>query len=175
MPGFVNDEIVKVYQKKLEGATGVVLTDLCGMPVATSDEVRSGFFKAEGSFFVVKNRLLKIVLKNKGFEGLDDDCKGMTGVVVLKDEPVAVAKVVRDFEKNIEQFKIKKGYLDGSLLDASDVRELAKIPSREVLLSRLLMCLNSPVSGFVTVLSGLLGKTVRVFDAIREEKEKNAE
>lgn len=175
MPGIVNESIVKEYEQCLGSTQGLILTDSAGMKVADVDRLRSEIYPLGGQYLVVKNRLLKIALERKGIQGLDGDCSGSTAAIVLNDEPVALAKIVKKFEKELETFKIKRGYLDGQVLDISEVKQLADIPPREVLLAQVLMCMNAPVSGFVNVLSGVLRSAVCVINAIKEKKENEAE
>ncbi len=175
MPGLVNEIIVKQYEQSLGDVRGIILAESAGMTVADADRLRLELYGAGVQLLVVKNRLLKIALENKGIQGLDEFCTGLTAVVVLKDDPISLAKIVKKFEKDLETFKIKQGYLDGQVLDIAEVKQLADIPPREVLLVKVLICLNTPVVSFVNVLSGVMRNTVGVINAIKEKKENEAE
>ena len=171
MPGVVNQGIIQQYSQDMENTSGFILAEFKGVEVADADVFRSDLFQSGSRFRVVKNRLFKVILKDHSIDGLDEICQGSTAAIMLTSDPVATAKVVKDFEKSNKIFKIKAGYLDGQILTSEDVIKLASIPSREVLIAKLLMCLNGPVSGMVNVLSGVLRNAVGVLDAIREKKE----
>jgi ribosomal protein L10 len=171
MAGFVNQGIVDQYEKDLEGSSGFILTEFKGTRVADIERFRREVFREGGQCRVVKNRLLKIALQRHSIEGIEANCSGSTVVVLLGEYPIAIAKVVKSYEEEIEFIKIKVGYLDGQVLDSARVVEFASISSREALLAKVLMCMNAPASGFVNVLGGVLRNAVGVIKAIKDKKE----
>ena len=103
-----------------------------------------------------------------------DFLKGPTCVIFSLDDEVKPAKIVSDFVKKEEKFKLKGGYLPGKLLNVADVAALSLLQSRGVLLTKMLMCLKSPISGFVNVLNGNITGLLYALRAIEKQK-KDAE
>lgn len=171
MPGIVNQGIMRQYVQDMDTANGFILAEFKGVTVDAADSFRSDLFQSGSRFRVVKNRLFKVILNDRDIGGLDEVCQGSTAAILLTEDPVGTAKVVKAFEKDNAVFKIKAGYLDGQVLTSADVISLASIPSREVLIAKLLMCMNGPISGFVNVLNGVMRNTVGVLNAIKEQKE----
>lgn len=123
-------------------------------------------------YLVAKNTLINIAAKEVGIEGLDTYLSHNTAIAVSDEDPVAVAKVVNDFAKaNKLVMKIKVGILDKNLIGSDEVKALAELPSREVLLSKMLGSMQAPVSGLANVLQGTIRKFVYALEAVRKEKE----
>ena len=102
---------------------------------------------------------------------MDSFLQGSTAIAISKEDYVAAAKILSDFAKEHEFFQVKSGYIDGKLIDKSEVTRLAKLPSREVLIAQVLGGLNSPITGFATVLNGTLKGLVVALNAIAEKKQ----
>ena len=100
---------------------------------------------------------------------------GTTALAISTTDPVAPAKVLSDFQKEINKtvktFNIKAGILDGKVIDAEGVKALAELPSREVLLAKLAGTMQAPISGLVSVMAGTIRKFVYAVDAVRQQKE----
>ena len=174
MPSLVNEILLKDYEHKLKDTRGFLLLENKGMKVANIEEMRSALHPLGEKLLVVKNRLLKIALKDFMQVEMSEDLSGSTIVVPISEDPIALAKLVKGFGKTIEFCDIRTGFLDGQVLSIDDIKKLADIPSREVLLAQILMCMNAPISGFATVLSGVLRNMVGVVNAIKEDKEKSS-
>jgi len=87
------------------------------------------------------------------------------------EDPVAVAKIVCDFAKENKELKVKVGVLDGKVIGADEIKALAALPPKEVLVAKLLGSMNAPISGFVNVLQGTIRNVVYALDAVRKQKE----
>jgi large subunit ribosomal protein L10 len=158
-------------EKAFGEARGIYVADNNKINVAQVTKLRADIRKKGMRFIVVKNTLAKIAAKKSGKEGIGSFFKGPTAVVVAKDDAAAPAKVFKDFQKeNKDLLTVKVAYVDGTIFNADEVRKLADIPSREVLLAQLLGCLKAPMGNFAGVLSGILTKFVRTLDAVREKK-----
>jgi large subunit ribosomal protein L10 len=162
---------VAEIKEKLERASAVVLTNYRGLNVAAMTELRSKMREAGVEFKVVKNTLTRFAAEEAGLKDLDDFLKGPTAVAFGYDDPVTPAKVVADFAKQYKQLELKGGILDGNILQPENVKELADLPSREVLLAKIVGGMQGPIAGFVNVLNGVPRNLVYVLDAIREQKE----
>ncbi|HOW60764.1 MAG TPA: 50S ribosomal protein L10 [Candidatus Moranbacteria bacterium] len=164
-------ELVKNLTEKIKVAKTAVFVDFKGLKVKDSTDLKKAL-RAEGvDYVVVRKTLLDIALKNAGIKGIST--KTMEGQVALSlsniDE-VAGAKIIDKFAKTNENIKMLGGFLGEQIMDAAEVKALAKIPSREELLAKLVGTLNAPVSGFVNVLAGNLRGLVQVLNAIKEQK-----
>ena len=113
-----------------------------------------------------------LAFKKIGAENLKDLLKGTCGVGVSKNDPVAVSKILVDFSKENEKFVLKGAYIDGIIVPAGTIKELAATPPKEVLLTKLVISLNSPISGIVCTLSGIVSKLVYALNSIKDKKTK---
>ena len=121
------------------------------------------------NYLVAKNTLIKIACNNYGSNELDSYLNGPTAIAFAED-PVAAAKILSDFVKESKKTQIKAAMLSGKLIDAQGVEDLAKLPSREVLLAQVAGAFAAPMSSFAGVTAGILRQLVTVVDKVREQK-----
>lgn len=138
----------------LQRAKLAVLTDYRGLKVADLQTFRATLRPMNAEFRVAKNTLTRIAAERNGILGLDSMLDGPLAIMLAYDDIVAPAKAVSDFVRTSRILTVKTGLLDGKLIAAGDVEELGNLPSREVLLGKLLGLMNSPMQRTVTVLSG---------------------
>lgn len=164
-------ELVKDLSEKIKVAKSAVFVDYKGLKVKDSTELKK-LLRASGvDYVVVRKTLLDIAMKNAGIVGVDT--KTMEGQIALSlsnTDEIAGAKIIDTFGKKNENVKMVGGVLGTQVMNAAEVKALAKIPSKEELLGRLVGTLNAPVSGFVNVLAGNLRGLVQVLNAISENK-----
>jgi len=153
----------------LEANTGVV-THYRGLTVAQMGSLRRDLRSAKVHMQVVKNTLARRAAEGTGFTAAEEFFSGPTAIAYGND-PVALAKALSDFAKKNEALKILGGVLDGKRLGEADVKALASLPSREVLLSRLLGSMQAPLSGFVRTLNEVPASFARTLAAIRDQKQ----
>lgn len=165
------ERLVADLHEKLQRASAAVLTDFQGLTVAEMTELRDALAAQRVEYQVVKNTLMRLASKDTGASILEPFLKGTCAVAIGYDEPTAPAKVLKGFMKTNAKLKIKAGALAKRLLTPEQVEALADLPSREVLLGRLLGTLNAVPTGLVTVLSGVPRAFVGVLAAIQREKE----
>jgi large subunit ribosomal protein L10 len=122
-------------------------------------------------FQVVKNTLLARAAKDTDVDVIRDFFKGPSAVALSYDDPVAPAKVLTQFAKENEHLEIKVGVMNGKLLDTTQIKALAKLPSREVLLSQLLSALNAVPTSFVRTIAEIPRQLLNVLSAVRDQKE----
>ena len=163
-------------KEQLSTAKGVVLTGYKGLTVAQDMKLRAKFREAGVSYHVVKNTMLRIAANETGLEDLDPVLNGTTAIAVSADDAVAPAKVIYDFIKEnklekTEVLTIKAGVVEGKIIGVDEVKALASLPSREVLIAKVLGSMQAPISGMVNVLQGTIRNMVYVLDAIRAQKE----
>jgi large subunit ribosomal protein L10 len=160
--------------EKLQRAQAVFLADFRGMNVEQATKLRNDLRQANVEYKVVKNTLLDLASKDTDKEALSIHFTGPTAVAISYDDPVAAAKVLSKYAKEQQNvFKLKAGILSGKTITISDIQALADLPSREVLIAKLLGSMNAPASNFVGVLAAVPGSFVRALNAIRIQKEGN--
>ena len=163
--------MIAALKETMKNAKGAVLTDYRGIKVAQDTKLRRKMREAGVQYSVIKNNMASIAAKEAGIEGLDDYLKGPLAMVSSDKDPVAAAKLISEFIKENRIMEIKGGLVEGKVIDAEGVKALANLPSREVLLARLLGSMQSPITGFVTVLQGNIRNLVYALDAVRQQKE----
>lgn len=162
-------------KEKMEKAQVTILADFRGIPVAKITDLRTRLRKAGGEIKVTKNTIAGIAAKEIGIEGLEDYLKGPTVFAFSTEDPVAPAKILSDFAREIKQgLDIKAGVLEGKVINADGVKALADLPSREVLLAKVLGGMQAPMYGFASVLAANLRNLVYVLDQVRQQKEGQA-
>ena len=169
--------IVADLKEQLTSAKGAVLTSYKGLTVAMDTELRRELRAAGVTYHVVKNTMTKLAAKDAGLDELAEHLEGTTALAFSKEDAVAPAKVICDFMKKnkLEDpgiLTVKVGMVEGKVIDMAGVKALANLPSREVLVAKLLGSMNAPIANCVGVLSGIIRNFVGVVDAIREKKEK---
>ena len=131
--------------EQLKNASSVVVVDYLGITVEEATNLRAELRKAGVQFAVVKNSILSRAAKKAGLEGMDDIFKGPSAVAFSNEDVVAPAKILADFAKKVEALEIKAGVVEGKVSSKEEIEALAKLPSREGLLSMLLSVLQAPV------------------------------
>jgi len=164
------EQIVSELQGKLKEAKLGVLTSFSGMNVVKMEALRNALRKSNAELKVVKNTLLGIASKETDFSVLADHFKWPVAVVLSHKDPVGPTKVLVEFAKKNPELEIKVGVLDGKLLTKSDIGALAELPSREVLLGKLVSVMAAVPTSFVTVLSGVPRNFVQVLNAYCDKK-----
>lgn len=159
-------------KEQLSSAKGAVLTGYRGLTVAQDMKLRAKLREAGVTYHVVKNTMVRIAANEIGLEGLDPVLNGTTALAVSADDAVAPAKVIYEFIKeNKEVLTIKAGLVEGKVINVEEVKALTSLPSREVLIAKVLGSMQAPISGVVNVLQGTIRNAVYVLDAIRAQKE----
>ena len=164
------EQVVSELQEKLKQAKLGVLTTFNAMNVEKMESLRNALRKNDAELKVVKNTLLGIASRETGFSVLADHFKWPVAVVLSYKDPVAPTKALIEFAKKNPELEIKVGVLDGKLLTKSDLTALAELPSREVLLGKLVSVMAAVPTSFVTVLSGVPRSFVQVLNAYCEKK-----
>ena len=164
------EQIVSELHKKLKEAKLGVLTSFSGMNVEKMETLRNSLRKSNAEWKVVKNTLLRIASKGTDFSVLDDHFKWPVAVVLGYQDPVGPTKILVDFAKKNPALEIKVGLLDSKLLNKAELNVLAELPSKEVLLGRLVSVMAAVPTSFVTVLSGVPRSFVQVLNAYCDKK-----
>ncbi len=172
--GKVRKLMVKETKETFTSSNGFIIASMENVKATEIDAFRKEIRQAGSKYFVIKNRLANIALEEAGIEGLTETVKqqSVLGVGVIQDDPVQIARMLVDFSKKKKGFNVAQGYLEGRVLSAERVKELAEMPSREQLIAMIVGMINAPISNFVGVLGSILSSLARVVNAIKEKKEK---
>lgn len=164
-------KIVAELHEKLQNAKAAFLADFRGLSVEQATTLRNELRKAQVEYKVVKNTLLELASKDTDKTSLSAHFAGPTAIALTYDDPVAAAKVLSKFAKDqANVFKLKAGVLTGKPLSVADIQALADLPSREVLIAKMLGSMQAPATNFVGVLAAVPGSFVRALDAVRAKK-----
>ena len=153
---------VEVYKEKFEKSKLIILTDYRGINVDDVTKIRAELRKTDSEYKVAKNTILQFAAKEANLEGLDELLQGPTAVTFSYEDYVQPAKVLYDYAKTSEFYKIKGGVMDGKVVSIEEIEKLAKLPSREMLLTQL-----------ATVLLANIRNLAVVLDQTREKLEEN--
>jgi large subunit ribosomal protein L10 len=153
---------------ELRGSTAVVLTEYRGLSVKELTDLRRAL-GGTTSYAVVKNTLTKIAAQEAGIEGIDEHLVGPSAIAFVKGDPVDAAKGLRDFARQHPVLVIKAGVLEGKLLSADEIRRLADLESREVLLAKMVGAMKASLVNAASVFNAPLSKTARLVEALRQK------
>jgi len=164
------EQIVAEYSEKLASATALFVADYRGLDVDKVNKLRGQLREVGVEYRVAKNTLLTLAAKGTDAECLNDYFQGPTAIAIASGDPVAPAKALSEFAKANDKFELKGGALGSKLLTIADIKALADLPSREVLLAKMLGSINAPTSNFVGVLAAIPRSLVQVLSAIQDKK-----
>jgi large subunit ribosomal protein L10 len=155
---------------QFRNSSAVLLTEYRGLTVAQLKNLRKSLSE-HATYAVVKNTLTKIAANAAGISSFDEDLVGPSAMAFVHGDPVAVAKTLRDFAKANPLLVVKGGYYDGSPLTADEVKKLADLESREVLLAKFAGAAKASLFGAAYLFNAPLSKAVRTVEALREKQE----
>ena len=167
-------QIVEEIKSKFLEAQSAVLVDYRGLNVEQITELREKFLQQGVDYKVYKNTMMRFAAKEAGLEGLLEYLVGPTAVAFGMEDPVGAAKIISEFAKTHKTLKVKAGMVDGKVIDLDGVKELAALPSREMLIAKVLGGFNAPIAGFANVLQGNIRNLVYALNGIKEQKEAQA-
>ena len=163
--------ITKDLNERFTKAAVVFVTDYKGLDVAAINDLRRKLTEEEVEYQVAKNSLLIRAAEGTDVDLIKDIFKGPNAVALSYGDPISPAKVLSDFAKDHKVFEIKAGVMDGAVLDSNQIKALADLPSREVLLGMLVATMNSVPAGFVRTLAEIPRQFLNVLQAIKDQKE----
>lgn len=136
-------------------ATSAVVIEFKGLSVGKDTAFRKAVREGKGQYRVSKNTLLRLAVKETAFESLAASFKGASAVATTQDDVIALAKAINDFLKDNPAASFKAGVMDGKQIALKDIQTLADLPSREVLIAKLLYLMQYPISGLAVALEGI--------------------
>ena len=150
--------LVAALAEKIKAATAGVLVKYEGITVEDDTKLRAALRAAGVEYTVVKNTLTGRACKEAGYGDMEQYLGGMTAIATSANDAVAAAKIMKEYAEKIESFEIRAGFVDGKVLDKAGVEELASIPSKEILVARMLGSLMSSLYSFARVLQAKIDK-----------------
>ena len=163
-------EIVVGLTDRLTRSSTIYITDFTGLTVKRMTDLRRKLRGVGVGYVVVKNTLAARAFAEVKISGLDDVLGGATGLVFAGSDPVSAAKILADFHKEFQQPTVKAGLMEGRRITADEVKRLATLPSREVLLAQLGGAFQAPMAGLLGAMNGLLYQWVGALEALRVQR-----
>ena len=160
---------------KIQGAVAGVLVNYTGITVDQDTALRSALRAAGVDYHVYKNTMTERACEAAGYGDMKQYLTGMNALAVSNSDPVAAAKILKDYADKIETFNLVAGYVDGGVINAAQVEDLASTPSKEVLLGRLLGSIQAPLYSLARVLTAITEKDGEVAEPAAEAAEAPAE
>ena len=145
--------IVEEIANNIKDAQAVVLVSYCGITVEADTALRKELREAGITYKVYKNTMMNFAFKDTDCEPLSKHLEGPNAIAISKDDATAPARIVANFAKKAEKLEIKAGVVEGNYYDAKGMTAIANVPSREVLLGKLLGSIQSPITNFARVIN----------------------
>lgn len=158
-------QVVTDFSKRVEGFQAAVLTHYRGLNVEQINTLRRRFREEKISYHVVKNTLIKQAAKGTDLEKLTDYLKGPTAIAISHGDPVLLAKILSEFVKAQPKLEIKAGLIQGRVISPDEIKALAVMPSREVLLAQVLGGIQAPAQEIAGIILGGLQQIVSLMQA----------
>ena len=152
--------VVTEISELFNGAKSAVVVDYRGLTVEQDTQLRRQLREAGVTYKVYKNTMIRFAAKDTEFQALEPNLEGPTALAVSKEDATAPARILAEFAKKAEALEIKGGIVEGTYYDAKGMNVIATIPSREVLLGRLLGSMQSPITNFARVIKQIAEKEV---------------
>ena len=150
--------VVAEIAELFDGAQTAVVVDYRGLTVEQDTALRKNLREAGAVYKVYKNTFMNFAFKGTQFEGLSEYLEGPNAIAISTEDATAPARILAEFAKTADKLEIKAGVVEGTTYDAKGIATIASIPSREVLISRLLGSLQSPVTNFARVINQIAEK-----------------
>ncbi|MBQ9765471.1 MAG: 50S ribosomal protein L10 [Lachnospiraceae bacterium] len=151
--------VVEEIKELLDGAQAAVIVDYRGLTVEEDTNLRNQLRKEGVTYKVYKNTMIRFAIEGTEFEALGKHLEGPTALAVSKTDATAPARILFNFSKDAKALELKAGVVDGTYYDEKGIQAIALVPSKEVLLSKLLGSLQSPIANFARVIKQVAEKT----------------
>ena len=160
---------VQNLKEKISEKGNFILTNYSGTQVKNLSILRRKLREKNADYKVVKNNLLKRALSDAGYGNMDDYLKGPLGVAFIKDEIGEIAKVLKEFAAENEKFSFSAGVLDKVVYDQAQIKRIADLPTKDVILSQLLSVINGPARGIAVGTNQIMASLARGIKAVAEK------
>ena len=163
-------QAISEFTEGIGSATNAFVLDFKGITVPQVTELRKQVRESGSSYVVIKNTLALIAVKDSPLTQIKDKFTGMTAVAYNRTDAVILAKALTKFAKDVPALQFKGALLNGQIVPASQIQNIANLPSREELVSKLLYLMQHPIRGLVTVLSANIRNLAVVLDQVAKQK-----
>ena len=170
MPTQEKVDTIEDFKTRLDGAKTVLVTEYRGLTVQQLSDLRKQLRGVSASYKIIKNRLAKLAMTDSDLSKLGPHLKGPTGMVISKEDPVAVAKALHTFARTNQALAIKAGFIEGQVLPPADLKALSELPTKDAIRSQIIGAIQGPLAQLV----GLLQATQRDLAYVLAERGKNA-
>jgi len=164
-------QVVESLHDSFSKAKIIILTDYKGLDVEKITELRRKLRAAEVEYKIVKNTLIKLASEDTDAALIRDSFRGPSALAFSYDDPVAPAKVLTEFAKENGKLEIKIGVMNGKAISLDDIKALSALPSREILLGKLLSVMNGVPTSFARALNDIPTRLLNVLQAVKDQKE----
>ncbi len=162
--------IVEALTERIKNAGSGILVDYKGITVSEDTELRTELRREEVEYSVVKNTLTRKALDNLGMSELDSALSGTTSMATATNDPIAPFRILNDYSKKLgDRFNIKAAFMDGKVLNASEIAEIAELPSKDALYAKVLGTMIAPITGLAVCLGQILEQKGGSVEAPAEE------
>ena len=162
---------ISLIKEKIDKAQVAIVTEYKGYTVEEITNLRRSLQKEDGDYMVTKNTLAKLAIKDTPYEVLADSLKGPIAIAFGFGDQVAPAKALSKFIKDTKKGEILAAAMDGRLMSAAEAKALANLPSKAEIYAKMLGSINSPASGIVGGINGVMSALVRAVAAVRDQKQ----
>ncbi len=162
--------IVEALTERIKNAGSGILVDYKGITVSEDTELRTELRREEIEYSVVKNTLTRKALDSLGMSELDSALSGTTSMATATNDPIAPFRILNDYSKKLgDRFNIKAAFMDGKVLNASEIAEIAELPSKDALYAKVLGTMIAPITGLAVCLGQILEQKGGSVEAPAEE------
>ena len=168
-------EVVKVLAEKMRNAAAGVLVKYEGITVEDDTKLRAALRAAGVDYTVMKNSLIGRACDEVSYGEMKQYLTGMNAIAISANDPIAPAKIMKEYAEKVQSFEIKAGFVDGAVVDAAAVESLASIPSKEQLIVKMMGSMMSPLYGFAYALQAIIDKNGGVAEEAAEAPAEAAE
>lgn len=170
MPTQEKQDTIEEFKGRLDGVKTVLVTEYRGLTVQQLSDLRKQLRGVSATYKIIKNRLAKLAMTDSDLSKLGPHLKGPTGMVISKEDAVAVSKALHTFAKTNQALAIKAGFVDGQILPAAELKALSELPSKEAIRAQIIGAIQGPLVHLV----GLLQASPRELAFVLSERGKNA-
>lgn len=164
--------LLEKYVQLIKENAGFLLVDAEGLDTPTITKFKMALKESGAEYSVIKNSVFKIALQETDQPVEVQNFDGQTGIISYKEDPITAAKLIKELQAQSEMFGARLGTLNGEYIDSQKVQQLADVPSREELLSKLLGSMSSPISGVMNALTGNLKGFTLVLNELSKKEAK---
>ena len=170
MPNARNQEMMAAIKADLEGAQAVWVIDACGLTVKETQELRRNIREAGAVMKVYKNTIMQKALAELDLVNMDEILAGPSAFVFCSGDVAAAAKAVTEFAKENEKLEVKGGMMDNTFVNAEEIKAIASLPSKEVLLVQIAGAISGVARGLAVTINGVPSGLARAIQQVADQK-----